>query len=272
MKNLLKWQLPLLVICSFLVFSCSQDEANDEYVETSKVLKRSSGCDRSISFTKKVTTYVKFDVPDSELLLGEKSLILPKSDVKNYTFCEGSDGVISTTVIKNPNLRRNSDYKSTTLGAPRKISWRSETIGNQTKVYDQEGELISSSSSDSYFTNFDDILQTYESSLVSEKVYESFIRSMQTSLNLEDANDDIIVVITDNGSGVTKTYFDKRCQKEIAVETYNMANKLINRNSYLYTVDGTQVNLSTQMSKSFKKSPDSDKTMSLISVSNYSYN
>ncbi len=272
MKNLINWQLSILLMCSIIFFSCSKDEANFERIETSKVLKRSSDCNRSIFFTKKTTTYVKFDVPDSELEVGEKSLILPKSNLKNYRLCEGTNGVISTTVINNPNLQRNSDYKSTVLGAPRKISWKSKTIGNQTEVYDQKGDLISSSTSDSYLTSFDDVLETYESSLVSEELYDLFIRSMRENLNVEDFNDDIIVVVTNNGNGTTKTYFDKKCQKEIAVETYDSAKKLINRNSYLYAVDDTQVYLRTQMSMSFKKSPDSGKIMSLISVSNYSYN
>jgi hypothetical protein len=243
-----KWQS--LVLVGLLAISCAKD-------------KLAEGS-RSISFTKKITSYVAFDVPESELSLGEKLLRMPKSDVRKYTFSETQEGLVNISIVQNPNLEGNSDYQANTLGAPRKISWQS---GRAVSYSDETA--FSNSAVDGSPANFDDVVKTYRSKLVSEAAYDYFIEALRQNMTVEDLDENMVVITANIPDGASKSYFDKRCQKEVAMELYDSGNNLISRNSSLYTVDGDMVYLAATITTTFKKSPDSDHIMSLITVSNY---
>jgi len=261
MKKIINLKLLIVAAFTFLVFSCSKEENGISEKSNEQIVKRSSDCTRSISFVKKITKYVSFDATDDQLTLGEKTLKIPKTDIQHFKFCE-SDGTIRTTV----------DYKSRILGAPRKISWRSESIGDELTVYSQNGEVLSSSTLVNYESDFENILLTYESTLIPEEEYDYFIESMRQNMEVEDISNDIIAVSTATDEGLVKNYFDRRFQKEIAVENYDNTGDLVNRTSKIYEIDGNSVFLKTDTKLMFKQSPDSEKIMSLITASSYSYN
>lgn len=185
--------------------------------------------------------------------MGEKLLKIPKSNLREFTFCETQDGNVNISVAQNPNLGSNTDYDARILGAPRKISWQSEKV------------LFADELSD----GFDQVVETYQSELVDETVYNYFIEALRQNMTVEDLNENLIVVSTDTGDGISKSYFDKRCQKEVAMEIYDYDNNLISRSSNLYSVNSNMVYLATTIKTAFKKSPDSDHIMSLVTVSNY---
>lgn len=258
MKKYFKWQLLLLV--GLLAISCTKDKLAEDLPSQKNLSDRSN----AISFTKKVTSYVAFDVPESELSLGEKLLRMPKSDVREYTLSETQDGLVSISIAQNPNFEGHSDYPARTLGAPRKISWQSERVLS----YSDE-TVFSNAAVDGSPANFDDVVKTYRSTLVSEAAYDYFIEALRQNMTVEDLDENMVVITTNIPNGASKSYFDKRCQKEVAMELYDSDNNLISRNSSLYTVDGDMVYLAKTMTTTFKKSPDSDHMMSLITVSNY---
>lgn len=266
MKTYSKWLLLLLI--GGLSFSCAKEELTDGFDGIQKTL---SECNRSISFTKEVTSYVAFDVPDSELTLGEKLLRIPKSDLRIYNFCETPSGLVNTSITQNPDLESNSDYGANILGAPRKISWRSETIGNIKTLFDQENAVISSSTLETPLSNFDEVIKAYQSSLIEEETYALFIEVMRENMTLEDLDENIVVVTSSIDDGSIKSYFDKRYQKEVIGEVYDSANNLTSRSASFYKVEGNTVYLTTTIKTTFKTSPDSDRMMSLITVGNYKY-
>lgn len=268
MKKYFKW--PLLLLIGGLVFGCAKDELTGES-EGLGFSKSLSECNRSLSFTKEVTSYVAFDAPESELTLGEKLLRIPKSDLRVYSFCETPSGTVNTSIVQNPDLESNSDYGANILGAPRKISWRAETIGNTKTLYDQDGTVISSSTLDAALSNFDNVIKAYQSPLVGEAIYRNFVGAMRENMRVEDLDENITVVTSGIDTGTSKSYFDKRSQKEVAMEVYDSADNLISRSSNFYMVEGNVSYLTTTIKTTFKESPDSDRIMSLITVSNYKY-
>lgn len=265
-----------LLLCTvsivIFVYSCSNNDLEEPLNTAVSALSMPNDCTESISYNAKIVSFAKFDVPPEDLTAGERTLTLPKVDQRIYYICKRSDGRVYTEILANWESEVESDFPIRTLGAPKKTKWRSTNDNGLITVYDAENAVIESYTADEAFDENADIFLKYQSSLMSEESYELFVESLSNEMEVESISNDLFAVVSVSSNGLRKTYFDKRYQREVAIENYTPERQLLNRTSFLYGENNGQVILENEIFETFKKSIDSDLIMTMVKLTSYTYN
>ena len=197
---------------------------------------------------------------------------MPKVEHRLHYICRRSDGSIVSEIIANPGLDAPTDYPDYTLGVPRKIEWRAVNDDGLVTVYDAEGATLASHAADTPFNEDADIFASYQAPLQDQTTYDAIISAMGQEMQIEELNEHLVAVVSATTDGTSKVYLDKRYQRQVAIENYSTDGTLLTRTSYLYDDNNGIITLKNKTFQAWKKSMESDRIMTMIELTSYTYN
>lgn len=255
-------------IAILIIFSCSKDPCNSA---GSNPEIREVSCIHELQYNTKVNTFVVFNVPDDQLTKTEQMLMLPKSEYFEYKICKKSDGSLKTEIKAIPEVATVPNYEPNTLGVPESLKWRMVKENGSVTVFDEKDQAIEIYTSTNNGT-IDDLNKMKEYNLIPAAEYEQLVQILKLKLNIQDYSQDIFIVTNIVDGLKTKTYIDKRYQKETVVESYDANDVIQFKTSYVYSVNDNNARMTNEIFETYKKSIDSNKIMTIVELTEYIYN
>lgn len=264
MNNYLKIGLISLAILLLGFVSCRNDNENEMDFSVSP---RSQDCDQSLSFSKSVYTLASFAEDENLLTNTEKMMRVPKGDYFEQRICKRRDGTVYTEIESKPEMAKNPEFLENTIAPRTPLKWRSTNDNGNVNVYDEDNQLI-----DSYATTAiqaDDISLFYKVELMNKDDYELFVNGLKDQMQVNELPNNKFKVTTLHVGGRTETIFDREFQNKIAIISYDSQGTLKNKTSYFYKIENNFVVITNEINESYKKSMDSNKLMTLLTLTEY---
>lgn len=254
--------LKIVFVCYVsLIFYACNDSSKEGDLES-----RSSSCVEELNYTRYEDTYVKFDVPYSDLSTLEQSLTVPKKEKYLYSLCKKASGTARAEIrsVSDPNAVGPSEH----VGMQRQIEWHMINDDGAISVYDRNGDLIETKAGAPII--FDEALMAdlLGSELLSVDNYNAFIEGIKNEFTFEEVNSDILMYSHTSGSTLVKNYVDHNLQREVVKEYYENG-VMDRRTTSFFDIENDIVKLTNELHEVFSISPDSDKAMTIIKLYTY---
>lgn len=263
MNNYLKKSMFVLIL--FLgIISCADDNENEVQLN---VGNRSQICDQSFSFSKSIYSFASFTGDENSLTNTERLMTVPKGEYYEQTICKRSNGTIYYEIESKHELAENPVLEENAIAPRSPIKWKSTNDNGNVSIYDGENQLI-----DSYTTSpvsADEVSRFYKVELMAPSEYEIFVNALKDQMHVIELPNNMFKVITLNSGSKTETIFDRQFQNMVAIHNFDIQGNIQFKTSYYYKSENNLVILSNEINESYKKSLDSDKIMTLLTMTEY---